>query len=46
MNTKSSCETQKVSQLKHIAIDELLIINIHSQKIQDEYPMRKGEFQC
>ena len=46
MNTKSSRETQKASQLKHIPIEELLIINIHSQKIQDEYPMRKGEFQC
>ena len=46
MNTKSSRETQKASQLKHIPIDELLIIYIHSQKVQDEYPMRKGEFQC
>ena len=44
MNTKSSRETQKASQSKHIPIDKLLIINIHSQKIQDEYPMRKGEF--
>ena len=44
MNRKSSRELYKTSKLKDTPIEELLKINIRSKKIQDEYPMRKGEF--